>query len=153
MLLLVGCVGSIVETGQANSNVSADAGPGGGDCDPQVASSGSGHHNPGQACLSCHKSGGSAPAFTLAGTVLDGTSSDVAMAGVTIRITDANGTQLSLTTGDNGNFYTDQALAFPVATATSSCPNTFPMLSPVQSTGGDCNSAGCHVSGFRIHAQ
>lgn len=150
-LLFGGCVGSIVETGEVDRTV-ADAGAEVA-CDPQGAAAGAGHHNPGTPCLSCHTAGGTGPAFTLAGTVFDGLAGDAPMAGISVRLRDADGTELSLTTSENGNFWTSQALTFPVTTSTSNCPNTHPMLSPVQQSGGDCNSAGCHVAGFRIHAQ
>jgi len=152
-LQTLGCVGSIVETGEvANSTADAGANTAPGDCVPQSVASESGHHNPGTACLQCHGAG-QGPDFTLGGTVYDGLNSDVPMAGVTVTLLDADGVELILTTSENGNFWTNQQLAYPVTTTTSNCPNTHPMLSTVQSAGADCNSGGCHTSGFRIHAQ
>jgi len=145
---LIGCAGSIVETGEAASSV-ADAGTPGGDCIPEAAANGTGEHNPGTACLQCHGAG-QGPSFTLAGTVYDGLTSDVPRAGVTVLLTDADGVEISMTTSDNGNFWTNQPIAFPVTTSTSSCPTTNPMITAVQSAGADCNSAGCHTAGFRI---
>lgn len=150
-LYVTGCVGSIIETGEVTAS-SADAGNSSGDCVPQAIASESGYHKPGEACMRCHGAR-NAPAFTLGGTVYDSVNSDAPMAGVAVLLTDADGVEITLTTGSNGNFWTDQPLTFPVTTSSSSCPNTNPMFSIVQSAGADCNSAGCHAAGFRIHAQ
>ncbi|HWE30589.1 MAG TPA: hypothetical protein VHB97_21430 [Polyangia bacterium] len=123
-----------------------------------------GHHNSGQACLQCHD-GNTAGAnkFTAAGTVYDKlalASGAQGLSGVTIEITDAAGTKVSVVTaslGAPGNFWTDQALVFPLKVRASQCPADRPMTDPVAAAanvaagGGNCNRTGCHDSAMIIH--
>ncbi len=154
-LLLSACTGSLMEkdpgTAAGNGGGDVDAGGSGTTCDDPVSVTDNGHHNPGQPCMQCHKSGGSGPQFTLGGTLYDGLNSSNAVNGATLRIIDANGTELALHSTLNGNFYTTQSLTFPLSVSGSSCPDTKKMISPVNANGADCNSAGCHDSSFRIH--
>lgn len=94
---------------------------------------------PGEDCLSCHASGDHA--FTLAGTVF-GDAAAAASAGlgdVTITITDKNGAKVTMTSNSAGNFYTSQALAFPVAVAVRRGSAVSEMSS---ASSGACND--CH---------
>lgn len=123
-----------------------------------------GHHNAGMACLQCHD-GNTAGAnkFTAAGTVYDQLSLAAGakgLSGVTIEITDANGTKVSVVTasqGAAGNFWTDQALVFPLKVRASQCPADRPMTGPlaaaanVAAGGGNCSRVGCHDSNMIIH--
>jgi len=123
-----------------------------------------GHHNAGMACLQCHD-GNTAGAnkFTAAGTVYDKLSLAAGaqgLSGVTIEITDANGTKVSVVTasqGAPGNFWTDQALVFPLTVRASACPADRPMTETVAAAanvaagGGNCSRSGCHDSAMIIH--
>lgn len=117
------------------------------DCDERVADVGGGKHRPGRPCLNCHGAGGDAPRFSLAGTVFDDIASTTPVVGATIRIVDADGKELRLVTQRNGNFYTREAVAFPLQVAASLCPDLLPMGSRVRQ--GNCN--GCHRAGSRIY--
>jgi hypothetical protein len=82
---------------------------------------------PGQDCLACHQ-GGLAPRYTVAGTW--------PAAGASVELRDAQNRLVTLTTNEVGNFYTAEALAFPLtATVDGSL-----MEDPVPH--GDCNR--CH---------
>lgn len=123
-----------------------------------------GHHNAGQPCLQCHD-GNTAGAnkFTAAGTVYDKlalASGAQGLSGVTIEITDANGTKVSVVTasqGAPGNFWTDQPLVFPLQVRASMCPADRPMADPlaaaanVAAGGGNCSRSGCHDSAMILH--
>ncbi|HEX6837298.1 MAG TPA: hypothetical protein VF334_12035 [Polyangia bacterium] len=123
-----------------------------------------GHHNAGMACLQCHD-GNTAGAnkFTAAGTVYDKLSLAAGaqgLSGVTIEITDANGTKVSVVTasqGAAGNFWTDQTLVFPLTVRASACPADRPMTETVAAAanvaagGGNCSRSGCHDSNMIIH--
>lgn len=131
----------------APSGISPDAagsGSGSGsDCVDQVTMGlDTGHHHVGEDCQnSCHNHG-----FTLSGTLYNG---NTGVSGATIIITDASNQKLSINSQMDGNFYTAQALAFPVSVVATMCPNTVPMVA--QATQGGCNRNGCHTSGMKIH--
>lgn len=124
-----------------------------------------GHHNAGQACLSCHD-GNTAGAnkFTAAGTLYDKLSLAAGAAGksgVTIEITDANGTKVSVVSanlGAPGNFWTDQPLVFPLKVRASQCPADRPMSASLAANAnnaaagdGNCSRTGCHDSAMIMH--
>ncbi len=117
-------------------------------CDDPVDTTDDGYHNPGQACLACHNGAG-APAFTIGGTLYADLAGATPVVGATVHVVDAEGTDVAMVTGANGNFYTTAALAFPVTTYASSCPDERDMISQVDASGGDCNKGGCHAEGFR----
>jgi hypothetical protein len=128
------------------------SGPGPGDgtaaqCRPTITAVGGGEHNPGQSCLGagCHGPGGEGPQFTLGGTLYTTAAGGTPNVGATITVRDAAGQVLDLETMQNGNFYTRQAVAYPVTVYASECPGVMPMVSAAAS--GDCNSAGCHAAG------
>lgn len=98
---------------------------------------------PGEACLSCHRSGGKADEerFTAAGTVYGDANGSAPLAGATISITDANQRQVTLTSNTAGNFYTKSTLTPPLTIVVSDGTQDATMLSGASS--GDCN--GCHA--------
>jgi len=107
-------------------------------CENQMAPPDDGHHYPGQSCFQgCHNHG-----FTLAGTLYNNATGNSAFAGATITVIDSNNKTVKIVTNANGNFYTNQALAFPVLTLASSCPSAVKMNA--SSPNGVCNAAGCH---------
>ncbi len=157
IVLCSGCGGQI-DTGSSNGSTGPDAGGGGGGgmtdagagtdaagfaCRNKVAGVGSGHHNPGQDCQgSCHDHG-----FTLAGTMFAAASGATPLAGATVTVVDAAGQTVDVVSQSNGNFYTSQAIAFPVTVTASVCPSIAPMLAKVTATMDGCNKGGCHVAG------
>ena len=157
-------------------NASDDGGTGGGpagdmvtpndpNCLPAATPQIDGHHNPGQACLQCHD-GNTAGAnkFTAVGTLYDKlllAAGAQGLAGVTIEITDAAGTKVSVVTasqGAAGNFWTDQALVFPLQVRASACPADRPMSEPLAANAnnvaagdGNCSRTGCHDPNMIMH--
>ncbi len=118
-------------------------------CLPPAAVAPNGNHNAGLACLSCH-TGTGAPRWTLAGTLYASAAGGTPIGNATIVIVDNNGVEHSLATASNGNFYTNQALAFPVSVKASKCPDEKAMTG--KPAVGDCN--GCHTANAaqgRIH--
>jgi hypothetical protein len=107
---------------------------------------GSGHHNAGDDCMSCHANFGSRT-WTVAGTLYTSVTGSAPLGGATIEVIDANGQALRLPTTDNGNFWTTLPVALPLKVRASKCPSNAVMSST--SNTGSCN--GCHGSGFRIH--
>ena len=102
-----------------------------------------GHHNPGKDCLSCHgNGGGSAPEFSFAGTLYD--ASGNAVSGAEVRVVDAAGKAMSVTTASNGNFYQFAGSGFdaPGHAGIRNGATTELMTSAV--TKGSCNA--CHCS-------
>jgi hypothetical protein len=165
VVVLTGCTGEITPEGGSTGAASPDAGNGGGGgggggnldagvtdapgfaCRNQIASVGSGHHNSGQDCQgSCHNHG-----FTLAGTIYTNTTTP--LSGASITVTDAAGKSFDVVSQANGNFYTSQAIKFPVTVTASECPGVAPMVAQVTATMDGCNKGGCHVTGAqgRIH--
>ena len=98
-------------SGSIDAPMGSGSGSGSNGCVNQVTTGlGDGHHNSGQDCMNaCHNHG-----FTLAGTVYTSVNSNTAVTGATISVTDANGQHLKIVTQLNGNFYTSQAVAFPL---------------------------------------
>jgi hypothetical protein len=142
-------VGNIPDPGPADDTVSEapDADPGSSAaCDPAVAGVGSGHHNPGLACISCH-AGTAGPDFTVAGTLYDSANGTAPLAGATITITDADGVDHTIVTQTNGNFYSAEPMTMPLTIHASRCPDAATM--PINAGVGECNS--CHGAASRIH--
>lgn len=106
-----------------------------------------GHHNAGQACLSCHNGGGPTK-FTWAGTLYNAASGGAVLSGATIEVIDANGKVNRIITSSDGNFYSTTTLTPPFTVRASGCPNNTAMVSKAT---GDCNSSGCHTSAMRVH--
>lgn len=115
-----------------------------GACIDKVASPGSGQHHAGEDCLSCHASLSNAK-FTVAGTLFfDGK----AATGATIEIVDCTGKKLALPTADNGNFYTTDAVGFPLTVRASKCPANADM--DTKAATGSCNAKSCHGGGVDL---
>lgn len=74
---------------------------------------------PGQNCLRCHTAGGQAAAkpFSVGGTVFPKPDAGLCegVAGVTVRVTDAKGKRVELTTNQAGNFWTAEPLEPPLS--------------------------------------
>jgi hypothetical protein len=134
----------------AGGGVSPDAAPvGGGGADASncktavTANLTSGHHNAGQDCMQgCHNHG-----FTLSGTLYASANGGTPVTGGTITVTDAKGVTFDMVTQLNGNFWTANAITFPITVVSSLCPNTNAMVSQVTAGNGGCNKTGCHTGG------
>jgi hypothetical protein len=139
----------------------ADMGDGGGDggaanttdggdpnCEPAVNTQDTGHHNPGMDCGQCHfgqMQAQGAPIFTLAGTLFTQVNGGPPAIGATIRIHQAGGQVVKLVTAQNGNFYSIQAINFPITVQASRCPNTMSMTATIAGPNVSCNN--CHRAG------
>jgi len=127
-------------------------------CDPPAtASDGTGDctggGKPGDDCLMCHHQAGPATPFTFAGTLYDATGT-TPRGGATIHLQDSVGNvATAIAHATNGNFYaTDGFVMYPAKAFASLCPDVLGMVAPVDvSTGANCNTAGCHTAGFRVH--
>jgi hypothetical protein len=97
---------------------------------------------PGQDCLSCHTANAEF-AWTAAGTVFTSTVAplDQGVAGAVVEIVDSAGKKVSLQTTSSGNFYTAEALSFPLHPTVRFGGKSASM--PLDATQGSCN--GCHV--------
>ncbi len=98
--------------------------------------------DPGKDCMACHSEGGTAPAWTAAGTVY---ATPDAPAGeglrhVWVELTDAKGKTVTRETNPAGNFYTSEPLVFPIEVAVRQGNSRIYM--PGGSMSGACNS--CH---------
>ena len=98
--------------------------------------------DPGQDCMVCH-TGSIAPAWTVAGTLYRGASSqpDAGLEGGEVLITDAAHRTLTLSTNGAGNFYTAETLQFPLKVQAQFGNRRLAMVGAVAS--GSCNS--CHA--------
>jgi len=100
---------------------------------------------PGNDCLACHVQGGKAgeAAFTAAGTVYASptAAANEGIQGVDVVLTDSAGKVVTLRTNSVGNFYTDEALAFPIRAELRQGANVAKMPIPMQN--GGC--ASCHA--------
>jgi hypothetical protein len=109
---------------------------------------------PGDDCLMCHQPGGGTAAmpFVFAGTLYDATGM-TPVANATIYLQDQFGNIATTLTHAQGNFFsTDGYVMYPAKAFVSLCPDVIGMVGPVdQTTGANCNTAGCHTAGFRIH--
>lgn len=98
---------------------------------------------PGQPCITCHKTEPRAPSLTLAGTVYPSGHEPANCNGATaatVVITDANGKTTNLTTNAAGNFYLRAALATPYTAKVVYQGKERAMIA--SQTDGDCNA--CH---------
>jgi hypothetical protein len=159
---VVGCtVGEVPPLNGSDDDSGEGGGTGGGggttgggssdgsNCASPVASVGTGNHNPGQDCMnSCHDHG-----FTVAGTLFTSGTGTTPISGATITIVDSQNTTVTITSQQNGNFYTTTAVVFPITVqSVSECPNSQPMSSPVMPESGStttvgCNQSSCHQPG------
>jgi hypothetical protein len=95
---------------------------------------------PGQDCLSCHGE------FTLAGTVFPSVdaAADQGLEGLDVVVVPSSGPQFTLTSNAAGNFYTTQAIDFPVRVTITDGMGSAEMMDAT----GACND--CHGAGSRI---
>ncbi|HKE17145.1 MAG TPA: hypothetical protein VKB80_19865 [Kofleriaceae bacterium] len=160
-----GCYGDLTSTREDPSGGAGDgSGDGGGGnvegpdaapipdgadltCAGPASATEDGHHYPGMACATCHD-GSIGPTFTVGGTLYADAAGTQAVAGVTVTVIDADQNRIDLVSGQNGNFWTDQAVTFPVTAFASSCPDVAPMTT--QAGSGNCNAGGCHAAGAAI---
>ncbi len=104
--------------------------------------------NQGEDCLSCHRPGGKAPRslFTVSGTVFRDAAGDpreTGAGGVAVVLTEAGGRRIELLTNAAGNFWTKEAVAFPVRAALRAQPaGAVREGPPVACAHGNCNA--CH---------
>jgi len=104
---------------------------------------------PGGECIGCHSSG-EGPSFTVAGTVMAALRDDTncqGLAGITVRLTGADGHQVDLQTNASGNFYLragQGALAFPYHAEVIHNGTSIAMVSARTQAETDCNS--CHTA-------
>jgi hypothetical protein len=108
-------------------------------------------------CLNCHApppagsdAGPIAPPFTIGGTLFSAVTGGTAVAQATIHLVDGANNDIKLSTATNGNFWTTQAITFPVKVRASLCPNTDQSMAS-QVSAGNCNMTGCHTSTFQVH--
>lgn len=102
------------------------------------------------ACLSCHKTGGTAPSFVLGGTVFTADNGKTPLAGAEIRFVDAKGTLSRAHSDADGNFW----LAGPsVTTETGKAAARTATLSKVMDVpaSGNCNE--CHASNMPLYVK
>lgn len=85
-------------------------------CDPGSCGGEGANMLPGSDCLTCHTPGGAeeAPTWTAGGTAFADIDGTAALAGAIIRIFDADGNTVELTSNSVGNFYSSQALTPPL---------------------------------------
>jgi len=102
-------------------------------------------HNAGKNCLTsgCH-SDGKEHAFSVGGTIYDDIYGTNARSGATIKVTDANGKSVLLTSDNLGNFYSERNLTTPLTISASYRGRTVTM--PISASDGGCNSDGCHTT-------
>lgn len=159
LLLFVGCDAGKDDTSSGTCATENE------DCAPGVSGCGGEGSNmlPGSDCLSCHtgeedddrkmvpeEETGSL--FTAGGTLfLDLDGSDY-VADAIVRITDAEGTVVELTTSSKGNFYTNDALVMPISAEVETADGVLSMGTTVAT--GACNT--CHTcegeAGGKLHA-
>jgi hypothetical protein len=97
---------------------------------------------PGSDCLACHSAASSydISTWTAAGTVFADYDGHAPLRGATVRITDADGQIVELSTNSAGNFYTSQPLSFPIQAEVEARDDIVRMARQAES--GACND--CH---------
>lgn len=103
-------------------------------------------HNAGKDCLisGCHSSGGW-KRFSIGGTIYTDAEGAATRAGAQIKVVDANGITVNLTSDQIGNFYSTQSMTAPFLITVSYRGRKVRM--PGAASGGGCNAGGCHVVG------
>ncbi len=127
------------------------------DCGPGTCSGEGSNMLPGSNCQSCHTQGlmpeDDEPDkwFSVAGTVFSDLAGSDGVSGVTVRVTDSEGTTVELTSSSAGNFKTTKALVPPLNAEVEYNGSTATMASEVST--GACNS--CHncdgPAGGKLH--
>jgi hypothetical protein len=126
-------------------------------CDPPATAADRGEcaggGQPGDDCLMCHRTGGTARPYAFAGTLYDAMAIQP-FAGATIYVMDSAGAITTSISRGNGNFFADGVVHFPARVFLSLCPDVLEMLGTVgEATGANCNTAGCHTTGLRLHTR
>ncbi len=102
-------------------------------------------HRPGQPCLTCHGGDGPGePDMSVGGTVYAVRGGSTALPGVTVRLTDAKGSQWSSVSNSVGNFYVfkeEWDPVFPLTVALRYGDESAEMRTPIGRDGG---CATCH---------
>lgn len=99
---------------------------------------------PGADCLQCHNSGGGeASKWTVGGTVFTDDQGTDGVSGAKVRITDASGATVEISTSSSGNFYTSRSLKAPLSAEIVTASGTVSMGRTVST--GACNN--CHSCG------
>jgi hypothetical protein len=100
--------------------------------------------HPGQACITCHTMKGG-PSFKIAGTVYptahEPDDCDGVAGGLTVVVTDANGTVTNITVNSSGNFDARGTVTPPFHVKVTNGTKERAMTDAL--TAGDCNS--CHT--------
>ena len=91
--------------------------------------------------------------MTIAGTLFTDAAGSGRVDGATIHVIDATGADITMRSRRNGTFWTDAPVVFPLDVRASSCPDNANKVVPVTQAedGGNCNRAGCHGPGSRVH--
>ena len=101
---------------------------------------------PDQDCLSCHKMGGSGPAFLFAGTLCADNMCNARAVDKEIRVRGSDGKAYRANSDNDGNFWylpgTGEALAFPANSGARDGTNTALMVGTISAA--SCNAGGCH---------
>ena len=105
-----------------------------------------GNHNAGRNCLTsgCH-SGSGEKHFSIGGTIYADTDGADARVGAKIKVIDTNGSTVTLTSNQIGNFYTEKSMKAPFTITASYQGREVKM--PSETSGGGCNADGCHIAG------
>ncbi len=130
-----------------NSNTSdEDEGEGDDDEDDEEGEDEEESHNAGKNCLTsgCHAGNGEEP-FSLGGTIYTDADGADARVGATVKVVDANGRKVTLTSDQLGNFYTEKSMEAPFTITASYLGREVKM--PSEASSGGCNADGCHASG------
>jgi hypothetical protein len=101
-------------------------------------------HRPGQPCAVCHRDGGTATAYSAAGTVFRDPLSTVPVADVAVVFTDSAGQRFSTKTNCVGNFYlrpSELTPVFPMWVFVQFGPFPWTMDSPIHR---EASCAACH---------
>ena len=98
---------------------------------------------PGANCIACHSYGNidDGPQFSIAGTIFEDGAGTDGFKGATIRIFDAAGNTFELTSNREGNFFTDDFIAFPINAEVEVDGAIRVMNDPIET--GECNT--CHT--------
>jgi hypothetical protein len=108
-------------------------------------------HRPGQPCTVCHgPDGPNNPKFSLAGTVFQTRGGTVGIPGVTVSVTDKNGSNVQTYSNDVGNFYLTTSQyqpTYPLTVELNPGGNSKPMLTLI---GRETACAICHRGGGNL---
>jgi len=104
--------------------------------------------HPGSDCLTgCHEAGGSAEStFTLAGTVLQSATCPEGVEGAIVHVVDAEENVIDMTSNEEGNFFTDEAVVKPYSVSVEVDEASHVMMT--STTNGSCGF--CHSEGSAL---